>query len=404
MARIQPQGAARLDRRNKFAANAQAILSAAHSLNLATNKPLTVAGTGYLKQGFPAGQALSFRKNFYVETELLPAIGTASFVEYWLGYPSADLYAKGSSSQDPGFLTGSSANMVGICGSIGSRTGGGSNWGAVYNWNSNQINNTGEVLPPGQLALLVVVRRQSGMEFWRNGRLVSFIAQAPVSYPAQTLICGSFVEDSNYWTSSSDTVLAGRVLMPVEPTADEIKQFMANVWQQFLAPHEDQVEATAGPVDMPVLPGAATLTFTGFAPSVVRGVTTSLQPGASMLGVIGYAPSVTQGLTKTISPAPASVTVTGFAPSIDQTAARNTNPGPAALTITGYSPTVARGANLIVAAGAPAALAITGYAPTVTQANNVTPHMYDATIMRLSAVRSVADLGPDRLQQTADLL
>ena len=229
--RYQPQGRARLDRSNPLAAGAQAIISAAQSANLVSQKPLVSSGT--INRAFsPAGKAIQFRKNGYLQTEILPALGTASFVEFWYGYPSADLYAAGSSSQDPGFLTGSSANMVGICGSIGSRTGGGANWGAVYNWNASQINSTGEALTAGQLTLLVVVRRQAGMEFWRNGRLIKSIAQAPVSYPAETLICGSFVEDVSYWSSSSDTVLAGRILG--EWSADQIRGFSANLWQLFV--------------------------------------------------------------------------------------------------------------------------------------------------------------------------
>jgi len=184
--------------------------------------------------------------------------------------------------------------------------------------------------------------------------------------------------------------------------AGEFKSWSDNPWQIFTDRYEEDFEATAATTT--ISPARAAFTVTGFAPSVARGVTTNVQPGTGALSVTGYAPSVTQGLTKTISPAPASLTVTGYAPDVSQTAARTTNPGPAALTITGYPPTVSRGASLTVAAGAPAALAVTGYAPTVTQANNVTPHMYGATIMRLSAVRSVADLGPDRIQQTADLL
>ena len=229
--RYQPQGRARLDRSNPLAAGAQAIISAAQSANLVSQKPLVSSGT--INRAFsPAGKAIQFRKNGYLETEILPALGTASFFEFWYGYPSADLNASGSGGQDPGFLTGSSANMVGICGSIGSRTGGGASWGAVYNWNASQINSAGEALTAGQLTLLVVVRRQAGMEFWRNGRLIKSIAQAPVSYPAETLICGSFVEDVSYWSSSSDTVLAGRILG--EWSADQIRGFSANLWQLFV--------------------------------------------------------------------------------------------------------------------------------------------------------------------------
>lgn len=152
-----------------------------------------------------------------------------------------------------------------------------------------------------------------------------------------------------------------------------------------------------------VVPGAASLALAGYAPSVVRGVTTSITPGAGAVGIAGYAPSVTQGMTTSVSPAPAAIGVTGYAPSVTQTAAQSVSPAPGGLAITGYAPTVVRGASLALSPGA-AQLGVTGYAPTISQANNVTPHYHDATIMQLSAVRAVASLGPDRLQQTVDLV
>lgn len=258
--RYQPQGAARLDRRNKFAANALAVLSAAHGVNLATGKPAIAAGANFQRLGSPAGLALAFRKNFYIESEPLPAIGTASFVEYWVGYPGAG-GAQGASDV-PSFLTGSSANRSGIFSVRGtgfdSGNGSPASWGAVYQWDGTIILNSAEdVLTAGVLTVLVVVRRQSGMEFWRNGRLVRSIAQAPISIPAQTLIGGGFVEDA-FWTSASDMVLAGRALTPAEPSAAEIKEFSANVWQQFLASHDDGDEP-ANVYTLKAAPGTFTL-------------------------------------------------------------------------------------------------------------------------------------------------
>jgi hypothetical protein len=155
-----------------------------------------------------------------------------------------------------------------------------------------------------------------------------------------------------------------------------------------------------------VNPGGGALTLTGYAPTVVRGITTNAAPSAVAMVVAGYAPSVTQGLTTSVSPAAGALTVTGYVPSVSQTALKSVSPAPASLAVTGYAPTVTRGANQTIPAGAamPSTLALTGYAPTITQAGNVMPRMADATIMRLSVLRAVVDLGPDRIQQTASLL
>lgn len=201
---------------------------------------------------------------------------------------------------------------------------------------------------------------------------------------------------------TSSTVQYYALLFAPRVIPDEVlKALTANPWQLFEAPDDDG-EAGAV-VELSISPAAAPFTLTGFAPTITRGVTTSAAPGAAALTITGHAPSVTQGMTTSVSPAAGALAVQGYAPTVTQTAARSTNPAPAALTITGYAPTVTRGASLVVAAGAPAALTVRGYAPTITQANNVTPHYADATIMRLSSVRAVVDLGPDRLQRTAGL-
>jgi hypothetical protein len=236
--RQQPQQGAQLDRSNRFAANALAIITASQDINHATGKQLVRGGTGYAGMVRPAGRTWAFRKNFYVQTEALPAIGTQSFVEFWYGYPSATLY---SSNTSPGFLTGSESAQVGIAGSLGDLASGSSTqWGAVYNWGaggSNALNPSGEVLTPGELTLLVIVRRQSGMELWRNGRLIRFIAQSPISYPSSVMYCGTFVSAS-YWASQSDTLLAGRVLTPIEPTTAETQAFSENPWALWQAPRD----------------------------------------------------------------------------------------------------------------------------------------------------------------------
>jgi hypothetical protein len=210
--RSQPQGLVRLDRARDMFAGALGVINAPHIFNLATGAVLRTGGTTPkpARVGAQHGVVLPFRQNWYIETEVLPAIGTASFTEFWIGYPSAIAGTPGGATE-PCFVTGSSANRSGICTSTGtyrtatadgstrSNTSTGASWGAVVNWGSGYyLNSANDVPTVGELTILVVIRRQAGMEFWRNGRMVNFIAGAPVSIPAQSFICGSFIESSSW--------------------------------------------------------------------------------------------------------------------------------------------------------------------------------------------------------------
>lgn len=227
--RYQPQRLARLNRTSSLLRGASVVLTGSASTNLVTGVPLAVGGTGVAKRPTPAGIADSFRKNFYKETETLPAIGTRSFVEFWYGYPSSDQGNAGLGPADPTLLTGSSAANSAIVARIGNDRPDSNSWGALYTWPS-QFNSAGEALAPGRLTLLVVVRRQNGMEFWRDGVMVAFIEQSPVSLGEAAFLVGGFVQDP-YWTSSSDMLLAGRVIG--EWSAAEVRSFSQNPWSLF---------------------------------------------------------------------------------------------------------------------------------------------------------------------------
>ena len=244
--RYQPQGGASLNRGSPLVRGMQGLIAPGYSRNPVTGVPLVSVG-GILPRSSPVGLLLPFFKNGYIETEVLPAIGTENFVEFWYGYPSAEKSAKGGSAE-PGFLTGSSQNQAGICAAIGSNRSGGlpskaDSWGFVYNWSQNYLIDAGETLTPGVLTLLVVVRRQSGVEFWRNGRLIRYTQIMPASYPAQSLICGSFIEDTGYWSSANDTILAGRVMG--DWSSADVQAFSANPWQIFAARDDDDDQLAA---------------------------------------------------------------------------------------------------------------------------------------------------------------
>ena len=221
--RYQPQGAVKLRRGLRQIAGAQSIIVAGCQYNVASGVPLRSAGAARA-QGAPNGLAFAFRKNGYVQTEVLPAIGISNFVEFWWGVPVA--YGSGGNSTEAGFLTGSNTNASGI---YANWRNGGTTWGAILSWPTPV--DSGEVLPLGVPTLIVIARYQDRVELWRDGRLIRSLTTSPYSYPAETLIAGSFIEDTGYWSSSSDTQLAGRIVGTW--SADDIRQFSANPWQIF---------------------------------------------------------------------------------------------------------------------------------------------------------------------------
>lgn len=116
-------------------------------------------------------------------------------------------------------------------------------------------------------------------------------------------------------------------------------------------------------------PGAASVSFTGYAPTVAQSGNQNIAPGAASLTFTGYAPSIAQ--PQGINPGAASITFTGYAPSIAQP--KNVAPGAASVTFTGYAPSIAQPKNVTPGAGS---VTFTGYAPTVTQAagsQNISP-------------------------------
>ncbi|MBD8632743.1 hypothetical protein IFT74_15370 [Oxalobacteraceae sp. CFBP 8755] len=238
--RYQPQGAAKLERGNPLLVGAQAVLVGGLPYNLASGQLLTLGGSGAATRAVPAGRADSFRRNCYKATELLPAIGTAPYVEYWIGYPNASKLA--GNSNEPGFLTGSSNNSTGIAQAVWSKgpAGQSDSWGAVRSWTA--INAAQEVLAPDQLVCLVVVRRPDRMEFWRDGNLVNSVLQSPTNHGASKFLVGAFIE-SSYWYANSDMIMAGRLLAEWSP--EQVRSFSINPWQLIAATEDDDYVAAA---------------------------------------------------------------------------------------------------------------------------------------------------------------
>lgn len=239
-ARAQPQGIAPLSKASRIGQAAQAITLGSFDTNVVTGAPLTgIGGTAstpakgsVARINTAVGKALAFRKSATRGTAVLPTIGTQSFVEFWYGYPSADQGNNGNGTDDPTFLTGSSNNMTAICARLGSNHNGGGypeSWGALYSW-GDVFNAAQDTLTPGVLTMLIVVRRQDRMELWRDGVLRRTVMQTPISISSSAFVLSAFLE-SDYWTSSSDMVLAGRAI--IEPTADEVQALSSNPFSLF---------------------------------------------------------------------------------------------------------------------------------------------------------------------------
>jgi hypothetical protein len=242
--RQQPQQGVPLDRSTRIGAGAVAVVTPTLDVNWATGKQLTRSGTGYGLAALGGCQTLNFRKNFYLETETLPAVGTSPYVMFWLGWPQA--VGSQASSSEAAFVVGSSNNSLGICTNLGSNRSilnspnGPNMWGGGNNTWSSGIWSSGDTLTIGTTGapvFLMIVRHVSGLlEFYRNGVLVNSAPQSTNNVAAFKLIVGSFINGQTGWTVSCNTVLAGLSILSSDPTAAELQAFAANPWILFEAP------------------------------------------------------------------------------------------------------------------------------------------------------------------------
>ena len=113
-----------------------------------------------------------------------------------------------------------------------------------------------------------------------------------------------------------------------------------------------------------VSPAAAGITLTGYAPVLSQTGNQALTPGASALAISGFAPTLTQSGNLGLQPGAAVLAISGFAPAISQTTGSGIQPGPASLSIAGFAPTLAQTANVSLSPGA-SPIVITGYVPSI---------------------------------------
>ena len=372
-ARYQPQGAVRLDGRNRFVRGATVFPLAAYPASLgAAPGVLTTTSGATVVRGGPFGKAFATTSAAadYIKLGAIASMTTAEFTALVV-VKLADLSSNPTIFESGSALTGLGSSNN----SFQFRANSNGSLGAVKD-NVADLGSSGAgAVAAGRYFVASISYGSGVMRIAVDGRSIYEVASS------QTFGSGNFSLLTKDGTTSEKS--AGEVALfaywPRLMSTAEMASLTGAPLQLFDAQHDD-VEALMGAeaTDTPVSPAAGSMTLTGYAPSVVRSANINLAPAVAALAITGYAPSITQGLSKTISPAPASMTVTG------------------------YAPTVTRGASQTIPAGAavPATLTLRGYAPTVSQANNLTPHYSDTTIMRLTQLRGTASLGPDRLQQT----
>jgi hypothetical protein len=116
---------------------------------------------------------------------------------------------------------------------------------------------------------------------------------------------------------------------------------------------------------------AASVTITGYAPTVTGEASISVDVPVGEISVTGYAPTVTSTDNIEVAIPADSLTVTGYAPTVTASDSQEVSPGADSIAVTGYAPTIAitDAQAIVIPAGS---VTVTGYAPSVETTSNVT--------------------------------
>jgi len=115
------------------------------------------------------------------------------------------------------------------------------------------------------------------------------------------------------------------------------EQFDNAAWTKFGATATVTADTTDSPLgDSTLAPGADSLAYTGYAPTISAGST--LGPAKGSLTYTGYAPSM--GFASGLSPGADSLSYTGYIPTLSSTREAGLTPGGGALRYTGYAPSI----------------------------------------------------------------
>ncbi len=191
-------------------------------VNLVTGVPLTAVGARITEQITSHGRGFLFSRNWYLQTETLPAIGTNPYTIFWAGVTGANYSAL---SNNFGALVGDSVNQMALA--QGPYGGGVGNLCGVSNWTTTP--SITYAIPANTYTVLALVRTASSFIFYRDGVQIGTVAITPYSQPASEMIVGSFIASTSYWAVENTTIMAGRVARGW--SAAEAQSFTLNPYQ-----------------------------------------------------------------------------------------------------------------------------------------------------------------------------
>lgn len=173
-----------------------------------------------------------------------------------------------------------------------------------------------------------------------------------------------------------------------------------------------EIQASTPSTGITVTPSIATLTTTGYAPTVTASANQVVTPGTlSLIDTMyipvilvsnhqvvtpntvalittKFIPAVNLSNNQSVTPPIATLILTTFAPTVTATANQSLVPSTVSLVLTGFSPTVTTGNN-VAFTPATQTLTLTGYAPTVTITANQSVTPATATLVTTKFVPSV---------------
>lgn len=199
--------------------------------------------------------------------------------------------------------------------------------------------------------------------YWAIGATSGWSTPTGAQIRLQTVTGGSVYGSESAPGSGSGTITESTLVTTLPPSTGYTLAW--TVYDDVALTYATPVEATFNTATPAVDVPAASLTLTGYAPTVTATANQTVSAPAGALTLTGYAPSITAGGNQTVDVPVASLTLTGNVPTVTATAHQIVSAPAGALTLTGHAPTVNVDASRTVDVPA-GTLTLTVYAPTVT--------------------------------------
>lgn len=155
-----------------------------------------------------------------------------------------------------------------------------------------------------------------------------------------------------------------------------------------------------GGSDVTATPGAASLTVTGYAPTVDISGDIAVTPGIETLAITGYAPSVSVSDHVAVTPDTVDIVITGYPVTVDIGGGVTVVPDAVDIVVTGLVPTVSISVNVVVIPP-PGEIIIIGYPPSLGAPVDLTP---DAVDLAITTFEPLVRVGREVFPETTDLV